>query len=280
MTLPEPSEFARTKAAQLVALARQMEGAHYVWGATGDIAGHTWYAGSGELNGMPREIDDTHRLSNRVVQMLDSQPNLAEEPTSRHRRPPPLPEEMNLFAACTNIHFQTVCCGRCAVAHGELAMPSRRNIDLERLRELAQAPERCLWPRSYRRGEGRADAEPILANGESCLWKRHFDCVGFIGFCIWRITGARHQRSILQWIKAPLREMETIQAFDGPPLDPFDIRPGDLIITPPHNHIAFATGLGRVMEAQSEEHGVCHNVISLTGKIVRRFTDRFWAGLT
>ncbi len=278
MTLPEPSEFARAKAAQLLALMLDLKGSHYVWGATGDVAIDALSHSPDDFDGMPRE-DEHHVLMGRVVQMLPNRPDLDEEPSRRHHFPP-LPDEINLFAAYSDIRFVTVCCGRCAVATGDLALPerSRSRIDLERLRELARTPGQYRWPRSYRRGEEGPHAPVYHGDGEPCEGKRHFDCVGFVRYCLWRITGARHQRSILQWIKASQREMTTIQVSDGPPLSQAEILPGDLIITPPHNHIALATGWGMVMEAQSEEYGVCHNCLSLHGKIVRRFTDRFWAG--
>jgi len=281
MTIPEPSAFAQSQGARLVPLMQELVGSHYVFGATGDVAAHGFAGGSSDNNGMPREGREPGTLIARVVHMLPNDPafDAAGQPRGAHRPHGPRVEGPNLFAAYTNINFPTVCCGRAWEVRRRYpsGVPNRLQPNLEQIRERSHAPQMYLWPRTYRRGAGGAAGPLFQEEGESCLGKRHFDCIGFVGFCFWRITGQRRQRSIAAW-RTMGEGLITIQGPDTEEMSPRDLRAGDIVITP-DSHISLATGAGSVIEAESEERGVKENhPTTLAGKIIRRPSDSFWGG--
>lgn len=272
MPFPEPSEYARAQAERLLVLMRGLVGSHYLSGATGDIPDRAITGASCDENGMPRNG------ASRVVRLMENHP----DPDAPPRQHPGRRVDPNLFAAYTNIRFPTVCAGRCDEVSGlPDALPLPTRPDMNALRECMRRPEAYRWPRTYRRGAGGPAGTLRTARGECCLGKRHFDCVGLLGFCTWRITGLRRQWSINQWMSiGEGRDMVTLWPSDQA-ITPDDLRCGDIIISK-GTHVSIATGSRSrtVIEAQCEERGVKENPCPrLHTKIVRRFTDRFWHGL-
>src|ERR1039457_3677790 len=101
-----------------------------------------------------------------------------------------------LFAARCESNSVHTCNGRDFVA--EVAARQRVDVrtlsDAARLQSAMQNPSAWSWP--------RVNDEPAAGGtivwGESCMNRAHFDCIGFINYCIWRVADAIHAPSIRQ----------------------------------------------------------------------------------
>src|SRR5512143_3341717 len=114
-------------------------------------------------------------------------------------------------------------------------------------REHLAHPERYFWPRVVKwQYENRV-------YGESCQNKRHFDCIGFIYWCL-RDANPRifhKQLSILE-----VRKM--CETVNGQGVDFTDLCVADILIRRNNGHIGLVVGesSGQVVEAQREDTGV------------------------
>jgi hypothetical protein len=99
-----------------------------------------------------------------------------------------------LFAAYVNSSDQALACaGRAAQYTGDMptSVPARfdlklKNLTRDQIEELAEKSENLAtyrWPRP----NGNLytnDASHSTVWGESCIGKRHFDCIGFVNWCL------------------------------------------------------------------------------------------------
>src|SRR5262245_3539235 len=161
------------------AIARDEDGAHYVHGAFGNVPG--------VANGHPM-------YPTRVV--------MAEQVRTWPRQ--------SLFAAKCDSNQLAYCAGkframerrgRRPIPEGDLRIPSR-------LAELERTPNSYLWPRPYGGMDG-----PIV-HGESCAGKRHFDCVGFVDWCIFKACGFRTRTDIAQYHRRGLSNSRLCVTID------------------------------------------------------------------
>jgi cell wall-associated NlpC family hydrolase len=111
-------------------------------------------------------------------------------------------------------------------------------------------------------------ANPVVL-GEDCRGKRHFDCVGFINYCIEMALGRVRPVTfeIVQWADG------ISGTVDVPKDAPF--RAADLLIQDFH-HIGMLTGDGQVVQAAETKSGVIIGPYNSAGWSRRR---RLTAGL-
>ncbi|WP_240097842.1 NlpC/P60 family protein [Thermomonas flagellata] len=203
----------------LVEEARRHIGAHYLWGAAG--------ARPGCSDGMPLRPDG--------VTMHRPQLDAA--------RP-------RLHAACSNFTDLHVCAGRSARAGGRWLPPNDRALAryLDGLR--GQPPEAWtplegrLWPRHIIGSSLRPTPGEGIVLGEACENIRHFDCVGFINYCMSISQLQPTQKSIAAW------DHKTTLVLDG------TAEPGDLLVSPDLRHIGIDAGNGRMLHAEGSLSGV------------------------
>lgn len=112
-------------------------------------------------------------------------------------------------------------------------------------------PRRVFGPRPV----GASTGELVL--GEVCANVRHFDCVGFISYCIWAATGKIIQLDIPEWVKVPGVLSATV--FDlKDNKRPEKLLDGDIAVKGTH-HIALVGTDGTLYEAQDTNYGVRNN---------------------
>ena len=80
--------------------------------------------------------------------------------------------------------------------------------------------------------------------GEACENIRHFDCVGFINYCMSVSQQQPVQKSIAAW------DNRTTLVLDG------SAEPGDLLVSPGLEHIGIDAGNGRMLHAEASLSGV------------------------
>ena len=187
-------------------------GAHYVWGGAG--------ATPGGQEGMPARRGSVARVADR----LD-------------------PKNPCVRAASCAVAGLHVCAGRYKEAGGKVVGPTDAAL-VEYLKGLAGPPESWasmggFWPRMM---EGSTVTKQIVL-GESCVGVRHFDCVGFINYCLSAVLKTSVQNSIQGWIN------------DSAAVTDKSDEPGD-ILTVGNHHIGFATGTGRAVHASETARGV------------------------
>jgi len=216
---------------RLIEIAIGQLGAHYVWGGTGDAPG--------VCRGRVWSFEGRVRMHAPVF----------------HRNHP------LLHAAWTQISRPAICAGRSGLylptPGGSLVRPRITPVpsntdELERVRN----PEQFLWPRPYQNLLG-----PTVY-GEACEGKRHFDCCGFVNWCISTLRNRAITKSILQWESFTVQVWPTpddsIRAM-GPGAD--EVWAGDIEISRVDGHIALLTGNTvmphqQMVHAQDTLHGV------------------------
>jgi cell wall-associated NlpC family hydrolase len=240
--MPEGLEAQRRQ--QLIDWAKAEIGSHYLWGAAGNTPGNS---------------DGAFYRPNQV--------HLHENDTE------PAPKGCDygrtqdiLFAATCFVDGNCVCAGR--DEHSEVRSLPR--ADVEKLGQLdPKAASKYRWPRPYPHIESPSDKKHPKKHtkwGESCVGIRHFDCIGFVNWCLAKV-GAPHQRSIAQWIHNT-HEV----SFD-------DLWPGDILThdEPGHHHIGIASGRGIVIHAWCAAQGVVETAIQGKGFTrAGRLPPGFW----
>ncbi len=131
---------------------------------------------------------------------------------------------------------------------------SRRDIPLAVLRDPAalqhfaetEPRDQWKWPRT---NSGQAGE---LHFGEACQGVRHFDCIGFVSWVIWKIFGTQTVRDI-----ASCRNYARAEVRQHPELVPggTPYQPGDILIFS-ESHIAFALDERWTVEANGENFGL------------------------
>ena len=168
--------------AGIMAEAASHLGAHYVWGATGNypnmISGFMSPIASAETN---------RRYSSRLSMRLN------------------MPDSSPPFfctAGCQSRGPIRTCNGRSFLPEVRV----RRRFELAWLHDSARVtaalanPNDWIWP--------RGNDEPLLDGplvwDEPCFGRQHFDCIGFINYCILRVCGAAHHPSIIPLGNSPM----------------------------------------------------------------------------
>jgi cell wall-associated NlpC family hydrolase len=209
----------------IIAIARGQVGAHYVLGAAGATPGNTdgaWY----RLNGVKLHGNETKRDGDRTRPIL-------------------------FTATYTGKSACHVCAGRC----DNKEVKARPEGDPENLLHTLR-PDGYLWERPDRKMDA---AKSVF--GESCVGKRHFDCIGFINWVLGNVQ--QKQWSIASWVEhteeVPLK---TVAA-------------GDVLTT--SDHIGLATDKTTVVHASDTHVGVIETKISAGGwKRCGRLKASFW----
>lgn len=211
----------------IVALARTQIGAHYLRRGHGHIPSVS--------NSSTADIYPG--VTQNYVYYRDNQPNSS----------PPI-----MFAARSMMHHVEYVCGGRNHYWADPTLPpggTRR----ERLNAYLSDPHRLnhphghLWPRPF---ENIGD--PGTVWGECCLGKRHFDCVGFVNWCFWKVLGrsrvlGNHRINVEQWQNSGLTNRT--------PVPRNELQPADILIRGTH-HIGIYAGNGTVIEAKGRDFGV------------------------
>jgi cell wall-associated NlpC family hydrolase len=212
---------------EIVQVAREQIGCHYVWGAAGAVPGShngAWYRTNSVL---------LH----------------ANDPNSRNeKRAGGLCRPM-LYAAWCRVDGDKVCAGRSkntyvsALPHGQYEPQPPAHYGL------------FSWPRP----DGLITSKNIVW-GESCVGIRHFDCIGFVNWCISEVSRDAWM-SINQYIAST-------KSVDFSAAEPCDI------VTIAGKHIGIATGEGTVVHAKGTQYGVVETPLvgwSRCGRLPRRY---------
>jgi len=94
-----------------------------------------------------------------------------------------------------------------------------------------------------------------LVWGQSCKGIRHFDCIGFISYCLWQATGKVIQLEIAQW-RTPSQPMTGSKVYDfSAGRKPETLMDGDILVKADH-HIAWVAANGTIIEAADTDLGV------------------------
>lgn len=207
---------------KVIQVALSQVGAHYLWGAAGATPGH--------LDGMPGRPGSVMRLPD----VLD-------------------PDAPTLRSAACDVDGYHVCAGRFSRVGGRVVSPRDKELDeyllgLNRLQPAAWQPWSGLWPR---RMKGRTVTEQIVL-GEDCTIRKHFDCIGFVNWCLSRVVGGRGVQLGITQFKIP-ENAKTPHICA--PVGSGDVRTAD-IVTRGVDHIGFLTGDGRVVHASQSSDGV------------------------
>lgn len=192
--------------------------------------------------------------------------NLIHKRLNPHKQERPQ-DDMAVLAAQTWIRKDTsdpgkysVCAGSYAVKHGGKEI-SPEDPDLKSFNSyferidlsLGQFPSILMSPRrAYGPGPG-GDIGGKLVWGEICIGVRHFDCIGFISYCIWKALGKTMQLAIPYW-REPYNSGG--QVFDlRAGQKPAALMDADVLIQADH-HIGFVTKEGTLVQAEDTHLGV------------------------
>ncbi len=253
---------------QVIAEARThvTAGAHYLWSAAGNTPG--------KADGAPFRPGRA-KLHANVPDPQNPKPN--------HSRPTGPPFTPTLFAAYAVSERGTLVCAGRAIVTLTLAVsldPPKaldlklRDLTPDHLAELKKhvdSPSSYRWPRPN--GPlGNAAAHHSTAWGESCVDKRHFDCIGLINYCLSKVLQRTVQYAITSFTGDPTRGQQPL--FKEVPL-----RSAQLcdIVTRGTSHIGLVTERGTVIEAKDIVHGVVESDLHAgPWKQCFRFPDRDW----
>lgn len=236
---------------KVIGIAKTMLGSHYINGGYG--------ATPGREDGCPcrpggiKLIADPNRLDPNVIR--------------------PAEKSLAVLAAEMSVKTYCVCAGNYASQGGRDAVASDREM-LDYLASLKSKQPNQWTPhqtgltprRAYGPGQGGGDSGGKLVWAKPCTGVRHFDCVGFISFCIWKATGSVIQLDIAAWRKP--NQVGTVHYLrahtetdkEGNKKEiaanpPAALQDGDIIVKADH-HIAFVTAGGVIYEAQDTHIGV------------------------
>jgi hypothetical protein len=245
--------------ARVIAEARSNIGAHYIHGAygatPGNNDGHPRRAGMVELIRSHDRLDPKYNGDNKKKNIAV----YAAQVTIIH------PDKSEHFSVCAG-NNESFPGGRPAYATDHDIV---KYIDsLKKIRDPKQWPYfvNIYSPRRvYGPGPDPAtgDIGGILVWGQVCEGVRHFDCVGFVNYCLWKGTGIEYQLSIAAWHATPQSQAATV--YDLSKSKPDEILDGDILCKGDH-HIALLAADGSIIEAQDTDVGVrSTGTFSLTG---------------
>jgi hypothetical protein len=186
-----------------------------------------------------------------------------------------LPSNPAVFAAQCSVDGLHLCGGRWDSDHGGIdggRTADSNDSDLIAYLSGLESSSPDEWEPYYeyfspRRVEGRTVQTQIVW-GEDCRYVQHFDCVGFINYCIeLGIDRSREiQCSIQQWAG-------DLSGTVGVPLDA-PPHPADILIKSGYKHIAFLVGDGA---GDGDWGRIVHAEQTSTGVVTRDFVPNSWA---
>ena len=157
----------------------------------------------------------------------------------------------------------------CSGKHGDDYVKSRENGDGHNPAHLAN-PEGYRWQRVVYFD----NMNPLW--GESCVGKRHFDCIDLIKWCLWKVNPCFMQRMDEKKYKSIKSLKKLLEPVGNGTLDTNDLCAGDILIRKNNGHIAFAVGDGqRVIHAEWEKSGVVETSLQ-TWDFHGRIPQGYW----
>jgi cell wall-associated NlpC family hydrolase len=184
----------------------------------------------------------------------------------RRARVPGVPSFVR-FAATSEYHGRRVCAGRCGLVlqHSPLAGDPNNERDLV-------APTQHVW----RRPENFAEYNPRMRYtnpdhtvlGECCIDKRHFDCLGFVIWCFWKVMGTPNGPVGFPFLSGHFVRQPLLDRRREPP------RPGDILFSrtseegtsTEYTHIGIAVSATEVAHAAGYKWGVQITPIERSGE--------------
>ena len=149
----------------------------------------------------------------------------------------------------------------CGGRFGDSDVKSRPKAEKE-LFELAWVLKgtHTRWPR-----RAKISSEDIREVwGESCENIRHFDCIGFINWCVWKALNWAAAYDISQWGKS-ITGCKVDDNVNG-------AEAGDILLRPDSKpqHIAIAMGNRRIVHASQSSKGVIQGPLPTSNKFTKR----------
>ena len=161
-----------------------------------------------------------------------------------------------------------VCAGSYAsIPGGRRASPTDPDLK-DYLAKLGPDPQ--TWPNFFeiytpRRAYGQGQ-KGALVWGEDCTEIRHFDCITYVNYCIWQLTGAECTYAIWQWKDeaAGAGKARWVSRVTGATVYRLSsgstpaLQDGDIVAGTPQNaeHIGLVGSDGTVYQAQDTTMGV------------------------
>lgn len=237
------------KGAKLMMIAKSFLGCHYINGSYGAIPG---VVGSGSPTRSNNDINSPEFLS-----LINDHNRL--DPTLDITNPR---KNLAVSAAQMKVKEYCVCAGSWeSFSGGRRTDANAWDLNFY-LNTLRSQPDKNLWIPYFqhftpRRAFGQGE-KGNLAWGQSCAGIRHFDCITFINYCLWQLTGIKYSFEIIQWRDNPT--MTGAKVFDLSAVgSSFKIEDGDILIKMKpgeHQHIAFVSKDKQVVEAKDTKNGV------------------------
>jgi cell wall-associated NlpC family hydrolase len=229
MTVAEDKTLATRQA--IIDLAREQVGCHYVWGGAGNTPG-----------------DEDGAFYRKSAVKLHA--NNAEKP-KHSERDHGLGRKMPIILAATcYVDGYKVCAGRSKLTE---VMALTRGDYHDDLLLSSEWTDQYTWPRPM----GEMDSNHVVW-GVSCDGVRHFDCIGFVNWCL-SSNGYQFHHSINQVIA-----MTKAIATGSAKIAKADLLPGDILTIGGH-HIGFASGDGTAIHASSTYLGVLESDLHGSG---------------
>lgn len=226
------------KGAKLMEIARSYDKCHYINGSYGSIPG---VAGSGSPNrpdGLA--LVNSHNRLDTALDIKHKQQNLA------------------VSAAEMTVKSYCVCAGSWRnIPGGRWTDPNAWDLE-NYLKTLRGVSDTGLWQPYFgiytpRRAFGPGQKGEVYW-GQSCAGIRHFDCITFINYCLWKLTGTMRGYEITHWINNPAMTMAKVFTL---PNSSIKLEDGDILLrTVDHEHIAFVSKDGQLVQAEDTDKGV------------------------
>lgn len=158
-------------------------------------------------------------------------------------------DSVRFVVASTMGGHRYYCAGRCAdpppLPEGN---PAGRPID----RSALANPTLYLW----RRLDSRPEAPLRIVRGECCAKRRHFDCLGFVTWCLWKALGPDFPSNLASYEVRHYHEQTEHHPITGPLL------PGDLLFNRELSHIGIVVSATEVAHSAGYRWGVRRTTIS------------------
>ena len=218
----------------MIRIAREQIGAHYIFGGFGNKP----------------DFQDPHCIPNRYGRRVRLLPN----------------ENDTIYAASTVLGGnQKICCGRRSQVAAWQTYTGE--VPPDPTSEQRSAGIESAQNVSFPRPDDEPGATTIY--GESCVGKRHFDCLGFLSWLIWRTSGRFVNHKVKTWSTQNPAGTTTIHGFvHNRPETYQGLRPGDILIryrVPQDGiigHIGVVSGRNTVIHARGKNLGVQETPIS------------------
>ena len=237
---------------RVIDVARGLIGSHYINGAYG--------ATPGGFDGAPVRPGG--------IQLIADEAHLDPKFNERGKS-----ANLAVNAATMSIKTYCVCAGSYFNSRGGRATDADSPDLVAYLDSLKGTPP-SNWPnfngrftprRAFGPGQNGGDGAGKLVWGESCKGVRHFDCIGFVFYCIWKANGDIPWYEIKGW-RTPtpgrqvfkLNEIEYSDEKDNKKLirlRPSALMDGDILIQADH-HIGLVAADGTMYQAEDTHLGV------------------------